>query len=131
MLRVVPENLYPAPKKQWTKMKAELANSALQSVLGKDAVLTFKVREVGHNGMPPEFVEEQGTYWIASEDVSCGTWKIGVVCSFRDDEKGALPAMNVDDMVKVEGQVTRCEFAFDSHRGWVLCIDLSCSKLIN
>lgn len=130
ILLTVPEHLYPAPKKQWTRIKAELANEALKPSIGRQAVFTFNVRDVGRGEMPSDSADEQDTCWLTSDEVPCDTWKIAVICYFHDGEKAALADINVDDRVKVEGRISRCEFSSDAHRGWVLSIDLADSRLV-
>lgn len=130
ILLTVSESLYPAPSKQWTKLKAELANDALKKVIGREAVLTFKVKEAAHGDMPNDSPDEQDTCWLAAEDVTCDTWRVAVQCYFPDEEKSALAAINIDDQVMVVGRVSRCEFSFEPRHGWVLYLGLSDSRLI-
>jgi hypothetical protein len=112
-------------------MKAELANSSFKDVVGKETVLTFKVHQVGHGGTTAGEFDDQNSYWVLSEDVGCGTWKIGVVCHFNESEKGLLAAINVDDSVRAQGPVTRCELVEDSHHGWTLHVELGPCRIVH
>lgn len=130
ILLTIPESLYPAPTKQWTKLKAELANDALKKVIGREAMLTLNVREVAQGDMPDDSPDEQDTCRLAAQDLICDTWRVAVQCYFPNEEKLALAAVNIDDQVTVVGRVSRCEFSFESRRGWVLYLALSDSRLI-
>lgn len=127
ILRLVPEDIVPAKRDGWTRLKADAALASLKPTIGDELAVQLKVLDVGlladrEKDRDDEWRAERGVYYIRTQE-SAGPWMVVVLAYFDESHQEQLARVSKGQTLNFTGELMGFEFLND-HRGWFIYVEI-------